>query len=734
VQAPLEQILEEATALHKGGHIDAAERLYMRLLEQSPRHFDVLNRLAIIALQRGDLATALERVEVALSVRPDSMAGLANKGSILLSLKRPEEALAAYARALGLDPDDADAHFNYGNALKDLERYSEALSSYDKAIELKAGDPDAHCNRGLVLLKLKRPEEALSSFDRAIDLNPGYADAYSNRGSALLQLYRTDESLESLEKAIELNPRCAEAFLNRGLLLAHLEQQGPALDSFDRAILLKPDYPEAYFNRGNALKRLNRPDEALASFDNVLRQKPNHRFAFSSTAAAACACCHWERTKEIADSIDLAVAQGRRLMSPFTLLAFPSGGATQLRNAQNFLRHAFADPHLPLWQGNPYQHDKIRVAYVSADFRVHAVAQLAVELFELHDRNRFEIIALSVGPNDQSAMRQRLIGAFDQFHDVRDKSDSEAAHLVRDMEIDIAVDLNGFTDGSRLDIFARRPAPIQATYLGYPGTTGADFIDYVIADPVIAPFSQQEFYTEKIVHLPRCYQPNDRKRRIALIAPSRSVAGLPQRGFVFCCFNNTYKLTAEMFDVWMRLLKAVDGSVFWLLNDNATMKRNLEAEAEARGVAANRLVFAERLPIDQHLARHMLADLFVDTLPYNAHTTASDALWAGLPLVTCLGETFQGRVAASILHAIGLPELIASSLDEYEQLALRLARNPGELRAIKAKLQANRLTYPLFDTDRFARGIEAAYIRMWERNQAGLSPESFSVEEPPPGR
>jgi protein O-GlcNAc transferase len=727
-------MLEEATALHKRGDIDAAERLYVRLLEQDARNFDALNRLAIIALQRGDLATALRRIEVALSVRPDSAAALANKGSILLSLGKPEEAFAAYARALELDPDDADAHFNLGNALKDLERYSEALSSYDKAIALKANDPDAHCNRGAVLLKLKRREEALESFDKAIDLNPAYADAYSNRGSALLQLYRTDEALESLEKAIELNPRCAEAFLNRGMLFTHLDRHDQALASFDRVILLKPDYTEGYFNRGGALKHLKRPDEALASFDQVLRLKPSHRFALSSAAGAARACCDWERTKKIADSLDLVVAQGQHLISPFTLLAFPSGATTQLRNTQSFLRHAVAGPHSTLWEGSPYRHDKIRVAYFSADFRVHAVAQLVVELFEVHDRRRFEIIAFSLGPDDGSAMRRRLIDAFDQFHDAREMSDKEAAGLVRDLEVDIAVDLNGYTDGTRLDIFARRPAPVQATYLGYPGTTGADFIDYVIADPVVVPFSQQEFYTERIVHLPHCYQPNDRKRRIAQVTPSRAFARLPQRAFVFCSFNNTYKFTSELFDIWMRLLKAVDESVLWLLSDNAIMKRNLEAEAEARGVAASRLVFAERLPLEQHLARHALADLFLDTLPYNAHTTASDSLWAGLPLVTCLGETFPGRVAASLLHAVGLPELITSNLKEYEQLALRLARNPAELLGIRNKLRNNRRSCPLFDTDRFARGIEAAYVRMWERNQAGLPPESFSVEEPTAAR
>jgi predicted O-linked N-acetylglucosamine transferase (SPINDLY family) len=367
------------------------------------------------------------------------------------------------------------------------------------------------------------------------------------------------------------------------------------------------------------------------------------------------------------------------------------------------------------------------VAYLSADYHSHATAYLAAGLFEAHDQSRFEAIAISFGPDDSSEMRQRLTRAFDRFIDVRDKSDHAVAALLREMEIDIAVDLKGFTQDARPGILAHRPAPVRVNYLGHPGTMGARYIDYLIADRRIVPEGHERHYAEKIVCLPDSYQANDRKRRIAERMPARVDEGLPDTGFVFCSFNGSFKITPEVFDIWVRLLKAADGSVLWLLDDNAAAVRNLKREAEARGVSAQRLVFAPRRPLDEHLARHRLADLFLDTLPCNAHTTASDALWAGLPLLTCAGNTFAGRVAASLLFAVGLPELITDSLPSYEALAMNLARDPAALAALKAKLVAQRNTAPLFDTERFARHLESAYVTMWERAQRRMPAESFSV-------
>jgi len=368
------------------------------------------------------------------------------------------------------------------------------------------------------------------------------------------------------------------------------------------------------------------------------------------------------------------------------------------------------------------------IAYLSADFHRHATAYLMAELFERHDRSRFEVIGVSFGVDDKSDMRRRLVAAFDQFYDVRRKRDEEVAKLLHDLQVDIAIDLKGYTQDSRPGILAYRPTPIQASYLGFPGTMGAEFIDYIIADETVVPFDHQPFYAEKIVHLPDCYQVNDTKRNIAERTPTRQEAGLPERGCVFCCFNNNWKITPEVFSVWIRLLHAVEGSVLWLFRDNESAERNLRKEAQARGIDPARLVFAGRLPLEDHLARHRLADLFLDTLPCNAHTTASDALWVGLPVLTCMGNAFAGRVAASLLKAIGLPELVTHSIEDYEALALRLAKDPSLLEGYRNRLATNRLTHPLFDTDRFRHHIEAAYLQMWEIWQRGEQPRSFAVE------
>jgi protein O-GlcNAc transferase len=399
----------------------------------------------------------------------------------------------------------------------------------------------------------------------------------------------------------------------------------------------------------------------------------------------------------------------------------------QLFGARTWNQRYYPAAAQPLWRGERYRHERIRVAYLSADLHEHATAYLMAELFERHDRERFEVTAVSWGPQVASPMRTRLQQAFEHFVDVRGRGDVEVAHWLREQEIDIAVDLKGYTFDARLGILAQRPVPVQVNYLGYPGTLAAPYIDYLIADAVVIPPEARMHYAEQVVWLPDSYQVNDRQRVIAARTPSRGELGLPERGIVFCSFNNNYKLTPEVFALWMRLLQQVEGSVLWLLEGNAAVAANLRREAQVRGIAPERLVFAPRAPLPEHLARQRTADLFLDTLPCNAHTTASDALWAGLPLVTCLGATFAGRVAASLLTAVGLPELITPSLAEYEALALRLATDPEALAAVKAKLARNRDTYPLFDSDRTRRHLEAAYVTMWERYQRGEAPAAFAV-------
>jgi len=619
---------------------------------------------------------------------------------------------------------------NRGLTLHELGRHKEAIKSYDKALALRRDYAEAHFNRGNALAELKRYEQAVESYDRALAIRPANAEVLSNRGSALFELNRHAEAIASYDQAIALRPDYANALNNRGRAMFTLKRHEEALADLTRAVGIAPDHAEALNNRGNVLKALKRYEEALADFDKALALKPDDVHAFGGLADAALKSCDWARMARIVGELPARLAAGC-IVPPLSVLGYSGSPSLQLECARTTIGYLVPAAPQPLWTGKARPHGKLRIAYLSADFYRHATAFLMAQLFELHDRSRFEVLGVSFGRDDGSDMRARLLAAFDRFHDVHSRSDYDVAKLLHELEVDIAVDLKGLTLDCRPGILAYRPAPVQVSYLGYPGTMGADFIDYVIADKIVLPLDQQPFWTERIVHLPDCYQVNDSKRRIAAHTPTRRAAELPDRGFVFCCFNNTWKIAPPVFDVWMRLLQAVDGSVLWLMRSNIAAEVNLRKQAAARGVDPVRLVFAANLPLEDHLARHRLADLFLDTLPYGAHTTASDALWAGLPLVACRGEAFAGRVAASLLHSVGLPELVTSNLADYEALALRLARDPALLRGFRERLARNRLTSALFDTDGFRRQIEAAYLTMWERFEGGQPPQSFSVPRSP---
>ena len=538
---------------------------------------------------------------------------------------------------------------------------------------------------------------------------------------------RLEEALASCDKAIALKPDFAAAYFNRGNALKELKRFEGALASYDKAIALKPDYVEAYYNRGSALSNLKRYDEAFATYDKAFALNSDLTAVEGNRLHAKMRLCDWSNFDSECAHLISSIRNGNVNTVPFPFLTIPSSSAEQLQCAKLWVANKFPPSDTPIWLGERYDHKRIRIAYLSADFREHATSLLMAGMFECHDKSRFDITAVSFGHNDNSAMRQRLEASFDRFIDSNRYSDNQIADLVRSLEIDLLVDLKGFTADSRTSIFAKRPAPIQINYLGYPGTMGAQYIDYIIADRIVIPKDQREFYSEKIAYLPNSYQVNDSKRSIAHKALMRTELGLPPKGFVFCCFNNSYKVTPRIFDCWMRILKQVEGSVLWLFEDNAKAAINLRKDAVAQNVDTERLIFAKRLPLPDHLTRHRLADLFLDTLPCNAHTTASDALWAGLPVLTCLGATFAGRVAASLLNAVNLPELITTTLEAYEQIAIDLGNHPEKLAIIKRKLADNRLTTPLFDTKLFTKHIEAVYTAMYGRHQAGLPPDHIII-------
>ena len=674
---------QEAVRRHQLGDVARAATLYRKVLARAPAHADALQLLGLLEAQDGKLASAADLLARSVKIQPGNAATWINFGNVLLGLQQPTQALAAYDRAIAIQQPGYAAYLNRGNALRDLGRPEEALASYDEALRLEPDSADAFCNRGNALRDLGRPADAVDCYDRALALNSAHADALCNRGAALKDLGRLEEAGRDCE----------------------------------RALALRPDHAVALNNLADVLSALGRHADAAAVFDRLSEMFPGFDYAPGYALHSRLRACDWGGHEAAVKRLVAGVRRRQRVAVPFSFLAVSDSASDQLCCAQVHVAHKFpAAP--PPWSGPRYGHERIRLAYLSADFHDHATARLTAGLFEQHDRSRFEVIGISYGLQRQDAMRARLERAFDRFVDVSSTVDREVAGLLREAEIDIAIDLKGYTQDARPGILAARAAPSQVSYLGFPGTLGAPFVDYLIADRHLIREGEAAHYAEKLVYLPDSYQANDAAREIAPTVQDRTAAGLPPRGFVFCCFNASYKIVPAMFDVWMRLLRDLDGSVLWLFEDNADAVRNLRREAARRGVAAERLVFAPRAAPSEHLARHALADLFLDTLPYGAHTTASDALWAGLPVLTCTGTTFAGRVATSLLHAIGMPELIAADLALYEAKARALAGNPTELAALREKLARNRLTHPLFDTARFARNLEAAYVSIWEQEQA----------------
>jgi len=662
---------------------------------------------------------ALEVLEKATQIRPDIPEAWSNKGIALNNLNLYRESINAYNEAIKLTPSFHEAWSNKSVPLNKLKRFLEASEACDKALSLKPDYAEGWTNKGVTLHELKRYDEAITHYDKALSLKPDYAEGWTNKGVTLHELKRYDEAITHYDKALSLRPDYHEAWSNKGVTLHELKRYDEAIAHCDKALSLRPDYAEAWSNKGVTLHELKRYDEAITHYDKALSLKPFIDWVSGYLLQAKMKICSWSGLVESLEDISKKVEANEKVAHPFPLLALNDDTFLHKKSSDIYIQSRYPfNPVLEPILKRP-QSQKIRVGYFSADFRNHPVSLLTAELYELHDKNKFEIFAFSFGLDDKSPMRLRLSQAFNQFIDVSDMSDSGIAELSRSLQIDIAVDLGGHTQESRTGIFSYRAAPIQTSYIGYLGTMGAEYYDYLLADKTIIPDGLQKFYSEKIAYLPS-YQVNDRKRTISERQFTRGELGLPETGFVFCCFNNNYKILPSTFDSWMRILNAVEGSVLFLYADNEWAKANLIDEASLRGVDSARLVFGGRIPTEEYLARYRVCDLFLDTFPYNAGTTASDALWVGLPVLTLMGESFASRVAASLLNAIGLPDLITKTQEEYEALAIELAKNSQGHADIKSKLANNRLTAPLFDTPLFAKNIEAAYIRMYEEYQVGL--------------
>ena len=681
---PVDKALRKAQSHIKVGELAEAEKLYKQVLAKFPK-----NKKAIQGYQK-------------LKV------GITSRGSS--GSQPPQEQI-----------DELVSLYNQGQFEEVLSNVKPLVSLFPKAINL-------FNIQGASYAALQKYDAAVDSYKQAIKFKPNYAGAYYNMGVALQNKGDFEETIDSYKQAIKIKPDYAEAYSNMGNALNEKGEVDAAIDSYKQAIKIKPDCADAYNNMGNALKDKGEVDAAIDSYKQAIKIKPDYESARTLKLYGQAHICDWSAIAQDREAIP-TLGTLTQHVDPFGILSLEDAPERHRLRSEIYAKRTFPQKPVPLAPRVTQKPERLRIGYFSADFHLFPGMHLMAGLFEKHDRNKFEVFAYSYGPPKDDSMRRRLIKAFDVFIDVSELSDKDVTLLARKDKIDIAIHRNGYTKNSRSGIFAYRAAPIQINFLGYPGTMGASFIDYIIADKVVIPDELQHCYSEKLLLLPHTYQPNDNTREISVRGITKFEMGLPERGFVFCCFNNNYKISPSEFDVWMRLLKKVEGSVLWLLKSNKWVEHNLQAEAEIRKVSGDRLVFAERLPQAEHLGRHKLADLFLDTFNYNAHTTASDALWAGLPVVTKLGKGFAARVAGSLLSAINMPELITETEQEYESLILDLATNPERLGAIKLKLAANRLSKPLFNTELFTKHLEDGYQRAYQQYFDGKEPEAIYVPE-----
>lgn len=754
-------LLKNVPRLMRSGLLVQAKAECQQVLKATPDHAEAHYLLGLIATRLNCHGDAARHIAESLRLNPANPVGHNNLGVIFKRAGRRDEAIACFVEAIRQQHDYVEAHHNLGNALHRAGRPQEALASFDKAIGLNPRFAASHNSRGNLLVELQRHEEALACFDQAIAIQPQYPEAFNNKANALLGLGRPEEALWNADKSIRLESSNPKAHNNRGNALAQLKRFAAALESFDNAIRIDPHDATAYANKGGVLLGLKRYEEAVVQFDKALcldaglleahencaqaatgaRQyqvaaehyarlfalAPDYPFVKGNLLHAQMLCCDWSAFDELKTAIDADQARSLPAAEPFGYQGIADSELDLLNCARTFSEREFpVRQGVPVPQG-PAADGRITIGYVCGEFRKHATTMLMCGVYEMHDRSRFRLLGFDNGADDGSDYRRRVVAAFDELIDISQLSDLQAAQAIRARKVDVLVNLNGYYGEGRSGVFALRPCAVQVNYLGFPGTLGTPCIDYLIADSVVIPAGSRAFYSEKIVSLPRCYQANDDRRQSAECTATRADYGLPEKGVVFCCFNSHYKITPQTFASWMRILSQVPQSVLWLIEDSPQGRDNLRRCAQQRGVAPDRLVFAGRIPLEEHLARHALADLFLDTLPYNAHTTASDALWAGLPVLTQTGTTFPGRVCTSLLLALGLSELVTASASEYEERALSLVRDPSRLAAVRTALQARRKDSPLFDTRGLTRHLETAYRAMWQRHRSGQAPAHFEV-------
>jgi protein O-GlcNAc transferase len=768
----LSLVPDHAPSLHhlglisfKRNELNAAVDSIRQSLAAQPDYHEAWLNLAIILGDANRSKEAIEACRECLDLQPRNAEAHAVLGNLLRVAENDAEAISAYVRALNLKPEQplvlvrlGELRLKSGDAaaaaehckraleldptLEDARNLYRRLSVTSRSVAAILAEAEAQSESSAAcakrcdelaahLRKERRYADAADLSRRAVSNDPGVGDYHFNLALALEALGYLEAAFASYQAGLALDPDRADVYASVGTLLRRMNMHNGAIQALEYAVELEPNLANAHYDLAITHKLRENYDAAIAAFRRCIECAPDAIVSRLEYINLRRTLCDWDGVDD-EERASLEIFRSKSVqISPFQLVSLSATPLDQLRAAKGCVKTIdvsdavrFTEHRSQLGIGQ-----RIRLGFVSCDFFEHATAMLFAEVLEKLDHRRFEIFGYCHSPDDGSAMRKRLLSAFEHFRKIGTMRNREAAEIIYEDAIDVLVDLKGYTRDARTEIFAYRPAPIQVNYLGYPGTMGADFVDYIIADAIVAPMEAREHYSERIVHLPNSYQPNDRQREISDKPVQRSDYGLPDGAFVFCSFNSTYKLNATMFDIWMPLLQKVAGSVLWLLVPNETCADNLRREAAARGVDPSRLVFAERASIATHLARHRLADLFLDALPCNAHTTTSDALWAGLPVLTCLGDTFAGRVAGSLLTAMGLPELVTTNLDDYSRLALELANNKQKLAELRQKLINNRETAPLFDSTRYARNLERSFETMVEIRRAAETPRPFAVVE-----
>ena len=715
-------------AFKNNGQLEKAIESYQEALSISPDYPTLHNNIGNAFKELGEIERAVKCFKKAIEINPDFPDSHNNLGDALRELNQFDDAVESYEKAISIDPDYFEAFNNLGTAFKDIDKLDEAVSSYEKALKINPEFADSYNNLGNVLKKLGKLDDALESYEKGIAINPYDVDIHNNLGRLFSKLKRMDEALHSYKTAIKINPQHAETYKNLAIIFMDLDRLEESFNYVEKAISLNPKYAEGHSMKGRILSEFDQLDEALESFNKADQIDPNLYFILSNILQTKMRLCDWNTLPELIKELKNRINNNKKhTIIPFDLLSLIDDPRLQRMASENYIKEDFPRNY-SVPNSTPYPiHKEIRIGYFSSDFRIHPVATLTAELYETHDRSQFEIHAFSFGPDTGDEMNLRIKSGVDFFHDIREMSERDAVVLARSLEIDIAIDLGGFTGDSRTGIFAMRVAPIQISYIGYLGTMGSEYYDYLIADQIMIPKKYQQYYSEKIIYLPS-FQVNDSKEKPPNIFFSRKDIGLPEEGFIFCCLNNTYKINPSVFDSWAKILNNVERSILLIYADHESSKVNLLKEIKSRGVDSNRLFFAESFSRPEYLARYRIPDLFLDTRPYNAGTTASDALRMGLPVLTLMGESYPSRMAGSILTAANLTELITYSERDYESMAIDLASNPKKLKIIKEKLENSLIKTPLYDIALFTKSLEFSFKEIYKREKNGSKPKNIYVD------